>query len=52
MLRSHARLGKAGCAIPLREHPVDHKWHHIEVPVGVPSVSTQCLGLLLVLEAS
>ena len=30
MLRSHARLGKAGCAIPLREHPVDHKWYHIE----------------------
>ena len=46
MLRSHALLGKAGCAIPLREHPVDHKWYHIEVPVGVPSVSIQCLGLL------
>ena len=40
MLRSHALLGKAGCAIPLREHPVDNKWCHIEVPVGVPSVST------------
>ena len=25
---------------------------HIEVPVGVPSVSTQCLGLLRVLEPS
>ena len=52
MLRSHARLGKAGCAIPLRKHPVDHKWYHIEVLVGVPSVSTQCLGLLRVLEPS
>ena len=52
MLRSHALLGKARRAIQLREHPGDHKWYHIEVPVGVPSVSTQCLGLLRVLEPS
>ena len=34
MLRSHALLGKAGCAMPLREHPVDHKWYHIEGASG------------------
>ena len=51
-LRSHALLGKAGSAIPLREHPVDHRWYHIEVTVGVPSGSTRCLGLLRVLEPS
>ena len=28
------------------------RWCHIEVPVGVPSVSTQHLGLLRVLESS
>ena len=48
MLRSHALLGKAGYAMQLREQPR----YHIEVPVGVPSVSTQCLGLLRVLEPS
>ena len=45
MLRPHAVLGKAGCAIPMREHPVDHKWYHIEVPVGVPSGSTQACSV-------
>ena len=50
MARSHPRLGMAVWVIPLREHPVDHKWYHIEVPVGVPSGSTQCLDLLRVLE--
>ena len=49
LLRSHALLGKAGCTMPLREHPVDHTWYHIEVTVGVPSGSTRCLGLLRVL---
>ena len=44
--------GEAECATQLRDHPVDHKWYHIVVPVGVPSVSTQCLGLLRVLEPS
>ena len=48
----HALSCKAGWAIHLREHPGDHKWWHIEVPVGVPSVPTQCLGLLRVLEPS
>ena len=52
MFRSHALLGKAGSALPLQEHPVDQKWYHIEVPVDVPSASTQCLGLLRVLEPS
>ena len=42
----HALMCTAGWAIQLREHPGDHSWWHIEVPVGVPSVSTQCLGLL------
>ena len=38
---------EAGWAIQLREHPGDHTWWHIEVPVGVPSVSTQCPGQAL-----
>ena len=43
---------KVRCAILLREHPVDHKWFYIEVPVGMPLVSTQSVGLLRVLEPS
>ena len=48
----HALSCKARGAIPVREPPGDHKWCHIEVPGGVPSVSTQHLGLLHVLESS
>ena len=47
----HALMCTAGWAIQLREHPGDHSWWHIEVPVGVPSVSTECLGLLRMLHA-
>ena len=48
----HALSCKAGWAIQLREHPGDHKLWHMQVPEGVPSVSTQCPGLLRVLEPS
>ena len=43
---------KAGRAIQLRSHPGDHELWHMEVPEGVPSVSTQCPGLFRVLEPS
>ena len=43
----HARLD----AIPVREPPGDRQWCHIEMPGGVPSVSSEHLGLLLVQES-
>ena len=49
---SNALSYKAGRAIQLRLHPGDYELRHMEVPEGVPSVSTQCPGLFRVLEPS